>query len=105
MELSRAMLGKLCKTGGLDVMNEIACKLKKEKFKVVDVDLIGTPCDYNQLNKSQLHENVQIALACNKGVYNLRKLFPNHKIISGTKTLGIGVHEGGNKITLVDEVK
>ena len=96
---------RMCKTGGPDVLKELSEKLKKENFKIVDADLIGTPCDFNQLNKSQLHGNVQILLACDAGIYNLKKLFPNHKIISGTKTLGLGAHEAGNKITLIDAVK
>lgn len=92
---------KLCGTGGEEVMKKLASKLKKEKFKVVDIDLIGTPCNYDQLNKSQLHGNVQIVLACDGGMYNLKKLFPKHKIISGTITLGLGTHHRGKRITLV----
>ncbi len=95
---------RMCGTGGEKAMKALAMKLKKDGFNIVDVDLIGTPCDYNQLNKSQLHGNVQIVLACDSGMYNLKKLFPKHKIISGTKTLGVGAHDG-KKITLVRKVK
>ena len=95
---------RMCGTGGEKVMKALVMKLKKDGFNIVDVDLIGTPCDYNQLNKSQLHGNVQIVLACDSGMYNLKKLFPKHKIISGTKTLGVGAHDG-KKITLVRKVK
>ena len=95
----------LCGTGGEKVMKKLADKLKKDGFTIVDMDLIGTPCNYDLLNKSQLHGNVQVLLACDAGVYNLKKLFPKHKIISATKTIGIGAHEGGKKITLVRKVK
>ena len=96
---------RLCNTGGEKEMKKLASKLKKQGYNIVDMDLIGTPCNYDLLNKSQLHGNVQIVMACDAGVYNLKKLFPKHKIISANKTLGIGAHEGGKKITLVKKVK
>ncbi|PIZ00787.1 hypothetical protein COY61_01595 [bacterium (Candidatus Gribaldobacteria) CG_4_10_14_0_8_um_filter_33_9] len=92
---------RLCKTGGEEELKKLASKLKKDGFEVVDIDLIGTPCDSDLLNKSQLHGNVQVVLACDAGVYNLKKLFPKHKIISGTITLGLGTHHRGKRITLV----
>jgi len=95
---------RMCKTGGEARLEEIGDKLKKDGFNVVDMDLIGTPCDLNQLNKSQLHGNVQIILACDAGIFNLKKVFPKHKIISGTKTIGIGAHDGC-KVYLVKKTK
>ena len=86
-------------------MKELAEKLRKDGYEIVDVDLIGTPCDADQLNKSQLHGNTQIVLACDAGVYNLRKLFPKHKIIGANKTIGIGAHHGGKKISVVKRIK
>jgi hypothetical protein len=96
---------RMCNTGGEKALDELEKKLKKDKFDVVDKDLIGTPCDKNQLQKSQLHGNVQIVLACDAGVYNLKKIFPNHKIIPGLKTLGIGINQSGKNIKLIKKVK
>jgi len=96
---------RLCGTGGEKVMTRLVDKLKKDNFNVVDSDLIGTPCNYDLLNKSQLHGNVQVLLACDAGLYNLKKLFPKHKIISANKTLGIGAHDKGRNIILVKKVK
>jgi len=103
--ISCNVCARLCGTGGEKVMQNLANKLKKDGYNIVDVDLIGTPCDYELLNKSQLHGNVQIVLACDAGVYNLKKLFPKHKIVGANKTLGVGAHEGGKKITLVKRIK
>ena len=86
-------------------MQNLAKKLKKDGFSIVDMDLIGIPCDADQLNKSQLHGNTQNVLACDAGVYNLRKLFPKHKIIGANKTIGIGAHHGGKKISVVKRIK
>jgi len=96
---------RVCGTGGEKPMQELAKKLKKDGFNIVDMDLIGIPCDFNQLQKSQLHGNVQIVMACDAGVYNLKKLFPKNKIIGSNKTLGIGAHQGEKKITLVKKVR
>ena len=96
---------RLCKTGGEKIMMQLAEKLKKDGFNIVDVDLIGAPCNYDLLNKSQLHGDVQIVLACDAGVHNLRKLFPKHKIIPGNVTLGIGAHEGSKNVTLIRKVR
>jgi len=96
---------RMCGTGGEEAMKQLASKLKKEGFKVVDMDLIGTPCDYDQLNKSQLHGNVQIVLACDAGVRNLKKIFPKHKIIKGLKSIGLGAYDHKGNIYLVRRVK
>jgi len=96
---------RMCGTGGEKPMRILSDKLIKDGFKVVDMDLIGIPCDKNQLQKSQLHGNTQVVLACDAGVYNLKKIFPKHKIISGTKTLGIGANDNGKNIHLVCRVK
>jgi len=96
---------RLCGTGGEKLMQQLANKLKKDGFNIVDMDLIGIPCDFDQLQKSQLHGNVQLVMACDAGVYNLKKLFPKHKIIGTNKTLGIGAHESGKKITIIKKIK
>ena len=96
---------RLCGTGGEKGMVRLSKQLKKDGFNVVDMDLIGTPCNYDLLNKSQLHGSVQILLACEAGLYNLKKLFPKHKIIPANKTLGLGVHDKGRNIVLVRKIK
>jgi len=96
---------RLCNAGGEKKMKELANKLKKDGFNIVDMDLIGTPCDYSLLNKSQLHGNVQVVLACEAGVYNLRKLFPKHKIIGANIAIGLGVHDKGKNVRVVKRFK
>jgi len=92
---------RMCKTGGILEMQELAKKLKKDKFNVVDMDLIGIACDFDQLKKDELHGDTQIVLACDSGVYNLKKIFPKHKIISANKTIGIGAYDHKGHLTLV----
>lgn len=92
---------RMCDTGGEKGIKEISNQLKKSGFSVVDKDLIGIACDYDQLKKDELKGDVNIVLACDSGVYNLKKIFPKKKIISGTITLGIGAYDHKGNIHLV----
>lgn len=103
--ISCNMCARICNTGGKKALNKLANKLKKDGYKVVDTDLIGTPCDRDQLQKDKLHGNVQVVLACDAGVYNLKKIFPNHKIIPALKTIGLGAHDHKGNINLIKEFK
>jgi muramoyltetrapeptide carboxypeptidase LdcA involved in peptidoglycan recycling len=68
--ISCNMCARVCETGGEKALNKLASRLRKKGFDVVDTDLIGAPCDRDQLQKNQLHGNVQIVLACDAEVYN-----------------------------------
>lgn len=92
---------RMCNTGGEAKMKELSEKLTKDGFNVVDTDLIGIACDYDQLKKDELHGNVTIVLACDSGVYNLKKLFPKRKIISALKTIGLGAFDEKGHIEVV----
>ncbi len=96
---------RLCETGGKKEMKKLAEKLKKDGFRVVDMDLIGVPCDYGQLKKDELHGEVTIVLACDAGVYNLKKLFPKRKIIEALDTIGLGAWDEKGNLTLVRKFK
>jgi hypothetical protein len=92
---------RLCETGGKKEMKKLASKLKKNRFNVVDMDLIGIPCDFDQLKKDELKGNVTIVLACDAGVHNLKKLFPKRKIIEALNTIGLGAWDEKGNLTLV----
>ena len=96
---------RMCETGGLKKMQELAERLKKDGYTVVDTDLIGMACDVDQLKKDQLHGNVNIVLACQAGVYNLKKIFPKHKIITALDTVGLGAWDMKGNINLVKRFK
>jgi hypothetical protein len=95
---------KMCKTGGDFGMQKLVSQLKKDGFNVVDQDIIGVACDFDQLKKDELQGDVTIVLACDSGMYNLEKLFPKRRIITGTKTIGIGAYDHKGNITLVKKV-
>ena len=96
---------RICGTGGEKELGILAGKLKKDGYDVVDMDLIGAPCWMNQLKKDELHGDTTIVLACVAGVYNLKKIFPKKKIISGLETIGIAAIDKKNKPILVKKLK
>ena len=96
---------RFCETGGEKAMKELASRLKKDGFNVVDTDLIGMACDFDQLKKEELKGNVHIVLACDTGVYNLKKLFPKAKVIPALETIGLGVWDEKGDLTLVKKFK
>jgi hypothetical protein len=96
---------RMCGTGGEKELNILEEKLKKDNYNVVDMDLIGAPCMMNQLKKDELHGDTTIVLACVSGVYNLKKLFPNKKIISGLETIGLAAVNKNNKPILVKKLE
>ena len=103
--LSCNACARLCGIGGEKGMKEMERKLTKDGFNVVDSDLIGTPCNSALLKKSELKGTTNVVLACDAAVYNLKKMFPKHKIVTTGTTLGIGSHNNGKNIKLVTKVK
>jgi len=96
---------RICETGGEKEMKKLAKRLKKEGFNVVDMDLIGRACDFDQLKKDELHGTATIVLACDAGIYNLHKLFPKRKIIEALDTIGLGAFDAQGNLTLVKKIK
>jgi ferredoxin len=92
---------RMCNTGGEEVMEKLALKLKKDGYNIVDKDLIGIACDFDQLKKNNLHGNVNIILACDSGVYNIKKIFPKNKIIPGLITIGLGAYDHKGNMNIV----
>ena len=94
-----------CNTGGEKVMKEFVRKLKRDGYNVVDADLVGVACDFDQLKKDELKGDVNIIFACDAGVYNLKKLFPKKKLVHALKTIGLGVYNHKGNFTLVKKIK
>jgi len=87
---------KKCETGGQEAMDELAARLRKDGFEVVDTDLIGAACDYSQLQGKEMKGDVTVMLACDAGVNNLKKLLPKRKVVLALETLGLGAWDKGD---------
>ena len=79
---------RMCNTGDKKAMLKLKRNLKKDRFSVVDMDLISVACCEDQIAKEKYDGDITIVLACDAGVYNVRKF--SKKVIPGLITLGIG---------------
>lgn len=95
------MCARICGTGGIEAMQKLKRKLEKDSFQVVDLDLIGTPCNFSQLEAVTLRGDVTIVLACEAGLHNLKKAFPKKKLIPGLNLVGLGAVDKSGKLVLV----
>ena len=92
---------RLCQTGGRKVMEGLAEKLKKDGYRVVDTDLIGTPCFFQTLAATQLRAEITIVLACEAASFILQKAFPKKKLVPGLVTVGLGAVDEKEKVKVV----
>ena len=94
---------KACETGGRECLDELAERLKADGYNVVDKDLIPMACNIALVKKPVYDGDVLVVLACEAGVFSLKKLFPDKKIVSALETTGLGARDENNTIYLMKE--
>ena len=89
---------RMCGTGDKKAMLRLKRKLKKDKFKVVDMDLVAVACCEDQIAREKYDGDITIVLACDGGVHNVRKF--SKKVIPGLITFGVGAWDmkGNHKL-------
>lgn len=92
---------RMCETGGKEKMEEIKQRLEKEGYNVVDMDLIGIACDSKQLKTAEFEGDTLVVLACDAGVHNLKKMFPEKNIVAALTTVGLGAWSSEGNLELV----
>lgn len=95
---------RVCGTGGEKGIEKLSKQLREDGFEVIDTDLIGTPCVYDQLEATRLRGDVTIVLACESGLYILQEVFPEKKLIAGIEATGLGAVDKEGKPVLVKEI-
>ena len=94
---------RICETGGREKMEELAERLKKDGYNVVDTDLIPLACNVDLVKRPKYESDVLVVLACDSGVYTFQSLFPSKKVVPALNTVGIGARDGtGNIFLMVD---
>ena len=93
---------RLCQTGGLEIMKELSQKLTEDGFQVVDTDLIGSPCIFQEIAATHLRGDITIVLACVSGFQNLQAAFPDKKLVAGLKTIGLGSVDENGKVEVIE---
>lgn len=95
---------RFCQTGGVKIMEELEKKLKADGFKVVDTDLIGAPCMFQEIAATRLRGEITIVLACASGLHNLKEAFPGQTLVAGLETIGLGAVDKNGQVQLVESL-
>jgi len=82
-------------------MEELAERLKKDGFEVVDTELVPMACNIDLVKKPEYNGDVLVILACDAGVFTFETLFPDKKIIPALNTIGLGARDGQGNIFLM----
>lgn len=90
---------RMCKTGDKKAMLNLKRRLKKDKFKVVDMDLVPVACCEDNIAREKYEGDITIVLACDGGVRNVKKF--SKKAIPGLITMGVGAWNSKGNYTLV----
>jgi len=92
---------RACETGGKEKMEELAERLKKDGFEVVDTELVPMACNIDSVRKPEYHAEYLVALACDSGVCTLQSLFPNKIVVPALDTIGLGARDVQGNIFLM----
>ncbi len=89
---------RVCGTGGEEVANEMAEKLKKDGFNVASVKVVPVCCNLSVCKKIDIEGDVVLLLGCDASHFALQQCFPNKTIINGTRTIALGARDDKGRI-------
>ena len=92
---------RACETGGRKKMEELAERLKKDGYEVVDTHLVPMACNLTLVKKPEYQSDVLVILACDAGVLTYQTLFPSKQIIPALNTHGLGARDNQGNIYLM----
>ncbi len=92
---------RACETGGREKMEELAERLKKDGYDIVQMDLIPMACNIDMVKKPEYDADDLVILACDAAVFTFQTVFPSKKIISALNTIGFGARDGQGNIFLM----
>ncbi len=100
---------KFCDIGGRERTSHLAEKLKADGYNVIREELVGAACLLDLIEKRKTDKataetfkeaTVIIPLTCEDGYDNIAYAFPDVKVISVTKTVGLGIFSTDKGMTL-----
>ncbi len=80
-------------TGGVEKMEEMASKLRRDGFIVTDEITFVAACLHNHVKNARISEGVTavVVLACQAGWSSVKQRFRDENVICATKTAGLVV--------------
>jgi hypothetical protein len=96
---------RFCGSGGVEKMEELASKLRKDGFVVTDQVVLTAACinDYVMNTRFSGGLTAAVVLACEAGWSSVKQRFPDKNVVKGTETLGLVIadrNKGVEKLML-----
>jgi len=95
---------RVCETGGKEKMEEMAERLKKDGFEVVDVELVPMACAIDAVKRPTYQADMLVSMACDSGLCTLQLLFPSKVVIPANDTIGIGARDAQGNIFIMKKI-
>ena len=95
---------RACETGGREKMDEVASRLEKEGYEVVQKELVPMACNIDLAKKPEILADELVILACDGAIMTFQMLFPSKKTIPALNTLGLGARDNQGNILIMKEV-
>jgi hypothetical protein len=95
---------RVCETGGKEKMEEMAERLKKDGFEVVDVELVPMACAIDAVKRPNYQADMLVSMACDAGLCTLQLLFPSKVVIPANDTIGIGARDAQGNIFIMKKI-
>jgi hypothetical protein len=92
---------RACETGGRQPMEELAERLKKDGFDIVQTNLIPMACNIDLVKKPEYNADDLVILGCDAAIFTFQCIFPTKKIIAGLNTIGFGARDGQGNLYLM----
>lgn len=92
---------RVCETGGQKVMDELAERLRKDGYDVVDTALVPLACNLDLVKRPKLDADILIVLACDCGINTIQDIYPSKKIVAALNTIGIGARDARGNLYLM----
>jgi len=101
--ISCSSCARIAGTGGEKPMKQLALRLRKDGYQVVDGYTINTVCTPKVFQaKIGKKVNTLISLTCSAGTCNLEKLFEGYKVVEATRDIGLMSADNKKKTVRVE---
>ena len=85
-------------------MEEMAERLKKDGFDVVDTDLVPMACNVDLVKKPDYQADMLVVLACDSGVFTIQSLFPSKVVVPALDMMGLGARDRQGNIFIMKKL-
>jgi ferredoxin len=92
---------RVCETGGIKKLEEMAERLKNDGYEVVDTELVPMACMIDLIKKHDYQAEILLVLACDSGVFTAQSLFPNKLVFPANDTIGLGAQDREGNIFIM----